>query len=198
MCSISYPHTWYVIQKKDTTFYYTTGGGAAWQSGEVPYGYYENVQQVVDAINKELREKGVPKSVINLSFSEATRKVHVDLSKEQISFFERLSHILGFGGTRVVLSKSTDSPYEADLSTTSTIYTYCDIVQPQIVGGTSAQLLRSIAVDGKPGEIISKTFFKIQYLPVQTLSFEDVQILLRTDTGAPVLFERGNVDNTTF
>ena len=91
------------------------------------------------------------------------------------------------------MRKSSDSPYKADLFATSTIYTYCDIAQTQMVRDTNAQLQRSIAVDGKPGKIISKAFLKIQYLPIQTLSFEDIQILLRTDTGDPAPFERGKV-----
>ena len=106
---------------------------------------------------------------------------------------ERLSAILGFGGKIIDLSRSTTAPYQADLTVTSFIYTYCDIVEPQYVGDTNAQLLRSIAVKGKPDEMVTETFLKIQYLPIQTQSFEDIQILLRTDTGEPVPFERGKV-----
>ena len=49
--SISYPHTWYALQKKDTMVFYTTGEVTAWEGTNIPYGYYETVQQVVDAIN---------------------------------------------------------------------------------------------------------------------------------------------------
>ena len=63
------------------------------------------------------------------------------------------------------------------------MYVYCDIVEPQIVGDTSAQLLKSIA----------KTFTNIQYVPIRTKSFEAVEVLLRNDTGDPVPFERGKV-----
>ena len=75
---------------------------------------------------------------------------------------------------------------------------YSNIVQPQIVGDTSAKLLKTIPVEGKYGDVITKTFTNIQYVPIQTKSFEDMEILLRTDTGEPVPFERGKVvDNTT-
>ena len=75
----------------------------------------------------------------------------------------------------------------------STIYVYCDIVEPQVVRDTSAQLLKSIPAEGKCGDVIAKTFTNIQYVPVQTKSFEDVEVLLRNDTGDPVPFERGKV-----
>ena len=42
-------------------------------------------------------------------------------------------------------------------------------------------------------DVIAKTFTNIQYVPVQTKSFEDVEIVLKNDTGKPVPFERGKV-----
>ena len=94
-----------------------------------------------------------------------------------------MSRILGFGGVVKRYEKTTESPYVADLSVLSTIYVYCDIVEPQVVGDVSAQLLRSIPVQGKFGDIISETFVNIQYAPMLRKSFEDVEILLRGDTG---------------
>ena len=38
-----------------------------------------------------------------------------------------------------------------------------------------------------------KRSINIQYVPVQTKSFEDVEIVLRNDTGDPVPFERGKL-----
>ena len=87
--------------------------------------------------------------------------------------------------------KTTESPYVADLAALSTIYIYCNIVQPQIVEDTNAQLLKSIPVVETFGDIITKTFTNIQYVPIQRKSFEDVEILLRSDTGDPVPFDVG-------
>ena len=94
--------------------------------------------------------------------------------------------------------KTTESPYVSDLFGITTIYVYCNIVQPQIVGDSSSHLLRTIPVNGKSGDVIAKTFTNIQYVPVQTKSFEDVEILLRDDTGSPVPFERGKVIATLY
>ena len=57
----------------------------------------------------------------------------------------------------------------------------------------NVHLLRTIAVSGKSGDVITKKFTNIQYVPVQTKSFEDIEILLSSDTGDPVPFERGKV-----
>ena len=48
-------------------------------------------------------------------------------------------------------------------------------------------------MQGKMGEVVAKTFTNIQYVTVQTKSFEDIEIILRDDTGKPVPFERGKV-----
>ena len=101
----------------------------------------------------------------------------------QLSLFGRMSIILGFGDNDLkIITKTTVSLYVTDLTVVSTIYVYCDIVEPQVVGDTSTQLLKSIPVEGKFGDVIAKTFTNIQYVPVQTKSFEDVEVLLRNDT----------------
>ena len=112
----------------------------------------------------------------------------------QLGLAEQMSIALGFGRNDIkIITRTTESPYVADLTIVSTIYVYCDIVEPQIVGDTSAQLLKSIPAEGKFGDIIAKTFTNIQYVPIRTRSFEAVEILLRNDTGDPVPFERGKV-----
>ena len=79
-----------------------------------------------------------------------------------------MSIILGFRGNYLeIITKTTESPHVADLAAMSTIYIYCNIVQPQIVGDTNAQLLKSIPVEGTFGDIITKTFTNIQYVPIQ-------------------------------
>ena len=62
-----------------------------------------------------------------------------------------------------------------------------------MVGNVNAKLIKTIPVEGTHGDIITKTFTNIQYVPVETKLFEDVEVLLRTDTGDPVPFERGKV-----
>ena len=61
------------------------------------------------------------------------------------------------------------------------------------------QLLRQLSLLPKKlitALIITKTFTNIQYVPIQRKSFEDVEILLRSDTGDPVPFVRGKVVTT--
>ena len=189
--SISYPRSWYTLENYDNHIYCADKSGT-FLTTFVDYGYYETMQEIIKAINKALA-KDVNDN-IKLTFNAPTGKVAVRLKNGyQIILTGRMSIILGFGGEEVKMTKTTVSPYVADLHGTTNIYVYCDIVQPQIVGDTNAQLLRSIPVEGKLGDVVTKTFTNIQYVPIQTKSFEDVEVLLRSDTGSPVPFERGKV-----
>jgi hypothetical protein len=165
------------------------------------YGHYETMQDFVKNMNASLEVELGNSTTIYITYSTLTGKVTCHLKpKCKLGLSGKLSLILGFGGKETLIDEAKgaaqESPHAADLNIFSPIYTYCNIVQPQIVGDTSAQLLRSIPVEGKYGDIVTKTFTNIQYVPVQTKSFGDVKILLRNDTGDPVPFERGKAITT--
>ncbi len=190
--SISYPNTWYMWQNTFDTHAYFADRSGIFSTMYVSYGYYETVQNLIKAMNKELVR--VVNDNIKLTYNALTGKVTVQLKNGyQIILTGRLSIVFGFGGTQVVLKKMTQSPYVVDMSPMSTIYVYCDIVEPQIVRDTNAQLLKTIPVESKFGDVIAKTFTNIQYVPIQMRSFENIEFLLRNDTGDPVPFERGKV-----
>jgi hypothetical protein len=197
--SIFYPNTWYTLRdiNVDTHFYYDEGIG--WpSSAAIKYGHYKTMEEYIKGMNDALKQEISNNTDIYLTYSALTGKVTVHLKpKCKLLLFGKLSLILGFGGKDTVINEklglAQESPYVTDLATFTSIYTYCNIIRPQIVGDTSAQLLRSIPAEGKYGDILTKTFTNIQYVPVQMKSFEDMKILLRNDTGDPVPFEHGKV-----
>ena len=193
--SISFPSTWYTLQNHENHIYYTVDG-FIFQTAIVDYGYYGTMDDLVKSVNAALK-KNTRNDNIRLTYNVRTEKVTVHVkNSHQLVIIGRLSIILGFGGEEVKIAKTTTSPFVADLNSTAMIYFYCDIVRPQVVGDTSAKLLKSVPVQGKTGEVVAKTFTNIQYVPVQTKSFEDIEIILRDDTGKPVPFERGKVSVT--
>ncbi|CAB4011591.1 Hypothetical predicted protein [Paramuricea clavata] len=98
------------------------------------------MEEFTKGMNNALKQEIGNNTDIYLTYNALTGKVTVHLKpKCKLFLFDKLSLILGFGGKEVKIDKT---------------------VQPQIVGDTSAQLLRSIPVQGKYGEIVTKTFTK--------------------------------------
>ena len=195
--SVSYLNTWYTLQKSTDShlFYSDFGQHKLFEQAVIDYGYYESMQDLIQAANRTLA-KNVNDN-IKLTYNAVNGKVTVGLNNGyELGFFGRMSIILGFGGKFEQLTKTTVSPHVPDLTTISMIYVYCEIVESQVVGDTSAQLLKSIPAEGTFGDIITKTFTNIQYVPIQRKLFGDVEILLRSDTGDPVPFEHGKVVTT--
>ena len=121
----------------------------------VDYGYYSSIEGLIKATNTALA-KDVNDNIV-LTYNSVTRKVTVQLKNGyQLGLVGRLSVVFGFGGKDTKVLKTTESPYVADVAAMSTIYIYCNIVQPQIVGDTNAQLLKSIPVEGTFGTSLLK------------------------------------------
>ena len=63
---------------------------------------------------------------INLTFDPLTQKVTTHVKKGyMLALLKPLTFIFGFGNEEPTMTKTTESPYVADLTTISTIYVYC-------------------------------------------------------------------------
>ena len=86
-------------------------------------------------------EKELGNTEITFSFNPRTEKIKTTLAPLHfVALYGKLSTILGYEGADVKIRKTKESPYVADLFGVTTIYVYCNIVQPQIVGNTSVPL----------------------------------------------------------
>lgn len=119
-------------------------------------------------------------------------------SVRAVRFSPLLQYVLGFGGVQWIrdLPKGGvyKASYPADLSGgKNTFYVYCDALQPQIVGGTLAPILRTVAVEGKHGDYIQKNFENPHYVKLRKNNFDTLEIAIKTDTDEYVDFNFGKV-----
>jgi hypothetical protein len=197
--SISYPYTWYTMQDNstETHFLFKVPTSKWYDSAVLEYGHYETMNEFTKGMTDALETEIGNRTDICLTYNAITGKVAIRLKPGcKLYLNNKLSLILGFGGKELMLDAAKGAVQEsplADLSFFSSIFTYCNIVQAQVVGDVNARLIKTVPVEGTYGDTITRTFTNIQYLPVETKSFEDVEIVLRTDTGDPVPFERGKV-----
>lgn len=73
------------------------------------------------------------------------------------------------------------------------LYVYTNVVEPRFIGDILLPLLCIILLNSELGETMSRSFEKIQYVPVLCKEFCSFKIDIRDDTGGPVPFESGKV-----
>jgi len=75
-----------------------------------------------------------------------------------------------------------------------TLYIYCDLVNPQLVGDSYVQLLRTIDVpDEGFGERITHKFTNVHYSSLQTGTFETIKIMIADGQGRLIDFKHSDV-----
>ena len=76
------------------------------------------------------------------------------------------------------------------------IYVYTNVVKSRAVGLTVVPLLRAVPLEGKHGDVVSKSIDNVQYIPVLHKEFTTIEIDIRHDAGRRVPFDRGRVTVT--
>jgi len=73
----------------------------------------------------------------------------------------------------------------------STIFVYCDIVEPQRVGDNYVPLLRKLTNNGKHGDLLTREFQQLHYIDLKYEEFDTIHMYIRTESGEPPSFGSG-------
>ena len=73
------------------------------------------------------------------------------------------------------------------------LYVYCNLIEPWLVGDSRAPLLCIVPIEGHGGQMITKTYQHIHYLPLLQKHFRTIEIDIKKDTGERVPFELGKL-----
>ncbi|MEJ2259660.1 MAG: hypothetical protein P8X78_03995, partial [Nitrosopumilaceae archaeon] len=105
---------------------------------------------------------------------------------------QKLQYALGFDTG--LISVSTLAKYEPDIRAgLDELYIYCCIIEPQIIGYTSAHVIKIVPVRGKFGDMQDIDFPNIHYVKVLSKLFQHIQISIKGSDGVSVPFEFGKV-----
>ena len=133
------------------------------------------------------------------NYNPITGKVKLSLkAKCKLEFSQGLSDILGFDKTGFEApgneSITEYAPYLADVSRGfNSLYVYCSICEPQIVGDTYVPLLRTVFLTGKQGDIVNNTFVSPHYVPVNSKTFDTIEVNIKNDLNENVSFTTGKL-----
>ena len=193
LVEIQYPHTWYNIQQHEAWMLIKTSpDGVAYRTYLKP-GQYDSEGKLVRLLN-EVNENIPNSRKVLFLYDQITHKVKLDVEYgATIEISETLQHMLGLPhkefkegvhmGAHVI---DVDQGFYS-------LYVYCNLVAPRLVGDSQVPLLRIVPIKGKDGNTITKTYENVHYLPLSRKNFETVEIDIRDDTGRKVPFERGKV-----
>ena len=204
--SIAYT-VWNIIRHLDEPISFMEGGKEG--KGGKMRKHYSSVKEYVSSINKSLKESHNGKSLEDKSneivFSyELNGKVAVKLSPGYAVRLRREQAIvLGFmtfedsSETHDIENAQETGPYKANLYRETNIHVYCDIVQPQIAGDKMAPLLAVVPCQETYDTY--ETLYAVEnihYIPVQTKSFQNIKVHLRSSTEESIPFEHGRATIT--
>jgi hypothetical protein len=198
LCEIVYPHNWSTLSKTDGVFAVQMKKSSEKIKVSLPQGCYDTPQEFINMIHGILKEgaskvPGIDKA-ISFAFDHVTRRIKFTLRSDVDSLYlsEALSNMLGFNFRAMKNSQIAEK--EPDMRAGfESMYVYCNILEPQIVGNISAPLLRIVNTEGKYPEIIVKTFDEPRYIPVLVKDISMIEVNIKNDVNEYVNFIYGKV-----
>ena len=128
----------------------------------------------------------------NSTLKRMVFKSQPDLIK-RVLLSDQLRYMMGYD-TLSLEGKTVWGKYNPDMRNGFySLYVYCDIVEPQMVGNTIVPLLRTVHIDGKHEDIMEKLYQSPHYVPINKKQIERISIEIHNDRDQLVPFDFGKV-----
>ncbi|PIC39492.1 hypothetical protein B9Z55_011164 [Caenorhabditis nigoni] len=154
----------------------------------------ENAVKDLEKVRAKMNIKVVQHGNDYLHFDKKNDRIHIKFRSDDILFIEfeqSCAYFLGFHDT--IVKEPRVAPHNLDLfGNVSTLYLYCDIVDPIIVGDQKNQLLTVIPCKGKYGEMIHHTIPYPRYLPIRSNTVDSIKVELLSEFAEPIHFHWGS------
>ena len=193
---IQYPHTWYNVVEGDVWGLYTFENKT--RKCVIEAGVYATGRRLMTAFHRAFKVKGLKKRA-TFDFDIRDERAEMTLPVGATLIFSESAKLLtGFTAQSGYRGASSRAVHRAERSPDLSgglysLYVYCDLVEPHIVGDVTVPLLRIVPTRGREGEMVTVAYDKAQYYPLLRKMFSTVEIDIRDDTGRPVPFQNGQV-----
>ena len=196
LADIQYPHNWYNMKKGEAWVHehvYLELNQLQTHTFQLPAGYYPSPKRILKAIEGKKHRTPLNKK-FDIGMNEIDHKIGIAVKKDcQVTISPLIQHMLGF---KLAIFPKGDhvADWVADISRgLHSLYVYCPLVEPRMVGDAQVPLLRIAPVEGRDAEMVTRIFDPVQYCPLVLRRFQTVEIDIRDDTGVKIPFERGRV-----
>ena len=205
LVEIQYPHNWFNVPtaKRHRTFTLRSSaatdpnGSLVRRSFFIRAGYYPHIYDLLSEIqrktNESLADLG---NAIQLDYDGITHKISVSFSRPcSMSLPLHIRKMLGLThGTWD--ATNSNGGVVSDLDPVDSLFVYCDVLEPRVVGDSQVPLLRIVPVEGGNGELVTRIYENVHYVRLQRKTFQTVEINIRDHAGANVPFEAGTLNVT--
>ncbi len=192
LVEIQYPHSWYNVQGDDRWVDIKIDGIT--YRGILRAGYYESPGLLVSRM-KLMCDSLLPDChAVVFSFDDITKKVTVSIKPTSaVTFGPLLQSMLGLKqdhyGPGIHVGDQVVDIRQGFYS----LYVYCNVVEPHVVGDVLAPLLRIVPIRGKDDDLVTRTYENVHYHKLQHRFFDALEVDIRSDSGKRIPFERGKV-----
>ena len=205
LAEIQYPHSWHTFKHTRDFSCFVSINSQPTTEVHAPRAYYKSMHDLVDNLNevihRQLKTSDEDQWYIKFVYNKLTRKVRILMKQEcHLELSRGLADVMGFDRAhRVYYAYREDvnvfyPQYQSDIYYGFyTLYVYCSLCESQIVGDAYVPLLRTVAVQGQDGDVMTKTYGKPHYVPVNTNKFDTIEINIKNDVGENISFETGKV-----
>lgn len=212
LVEIHYPFTFFNITDNNNSIFVKYYNDEDTHIEKLDTGYYDNIDDLIKIINSKLKSYLNQKDLI--SFDKITKRIIIDNNSFEgntdlstniidktkktlfsISFQNRLAMQLGFAPQQNIL-ECTLSPHAINIGmgVPEHFFVYCDIIDTQIIGDTSAKVLRIINTADRAipfAQSCHKEFNLSHYVTINEKKFEKISIDIRDTTGDFLPFQFG-------
>lgn len=193
LSEIQYPHTWYNVRERDGVMKLQTTPEGPVYTTILKAGLYPTARKLVRSLNA--MNEMIPENRNILFFYDGiTKKVTVDVAEGAwLELSAALKILLGITQTRLEAGSHVGEQVVDVHQGFYSLYVYCNLLEPRAVGHSEVPLLRIVPLEGDDGDMVTKIYSNIQYVPLLLKNFRTVEIDIRKDTGERVPFERGKL-----
>ena len=200
LVEIQYPHNWFNVPPEVTARSFRMGGRRNGRAEDHRFiivdGYYPSARSLLDEIQRKANDCANSTNMVELHLDAVRQKVSlVNDIPYTITVPAHIQRMLGMNNS-YFSNNSRVADAVVDMNLLDSLYVYCDVVEPRVVGDSLTPLLRIVPVEGEHGELVTRIYTNVHYVRVQRKTFQTLEVNIRDRTGKKVPFERGTLNVT--